>query len=610
MSSIRLRFLSFFGPARDTAVVEFEDGLNVIYGASNTGKSFIVEAIDFMLGGRGPLRDIPERVGYNQVLLAIQSDDDAFSLVRSVEGGAFRMHEGIYSNTLPTGEGRLLAEAHNDRNEENLSAQLLRRLALSERRIRRNRRGDTQSLSFRNLARLIVVNEEEIIQQRSPLSDGNYVADTANLATFKLLLTGVDDSAITQSDESFAVQQSRGAQLDLLDDLITDYRERIKKLSGPPRELEDQLDRLEATLKSQSEDLAISEKQYRDAAAARRDLFKRLEDENTRLTEVVTLLDRFGLLAEHYISDLRRLEAIAESGSLFEALGRGRCPFCGAAAEHHSKGEDCDGNVGPILEAANAEMAKIRVRRTELGATVDALEKERDAIQRRLPRLQKNLTKASEEFSLVVAPLRFARQRYTDLSDKRTDVREALSIYETLQDLEGRKGALEQESASDGNNTFDSGLSTTVVDRFSLIVLDLLKRWHFPGIDRIHFDMKSKDFVINGKPRASFGKGLRAITQSAFSIGLLEYCRRWDTPHPGFVVLDSPLLSYREPEGTEDDLRGHDLDFSFYRSLGEAASGQTIVVENTDPPTDAERKGNYIVFTGVRGRGRFGLFPA
>lgn len=58
----RLRFLSFFGPQKPPAAITFGPGLNVLYGASNTGKSFIVEAIDFMLGGKPPLRDIPERV--------------------------------------------------------------------------------------------------------------------------------------------------------------------------------------------------------------------------------------------------------------------------------------------------------------------------------------------------------------------------------------------------------------------------------------------------------------------------------------------------------------------------------------------------------------------
>ncbi|MGE0063459.1 MAG: AAA family ATPase, partial [Xanthobacteraceae bacterium] len=78
--SIVIRHLTFLGPTRKPARIDFGAGLNVVYGASDTGKSFIVEAIDFMLGGKGPLRDIPERIGYDVVLLGIQCGDDTFSL--------------------------------------------------------------------------------------------------------------------------------------------------------------------------------------------------------------------------------------------------------------------------------------------------------------------------------------------------------------------------------------------------------------------------------------------------------------------------------------------------------------------------------------------------
>ena len=66
------------------------------------------------------------------------------------------------------------------------------------------------------------------------------------------------------------------------------------------------------------------------------------------------------------------------------------------------------------------------------------------------------------------------------------------------------------------------------------------------------FDKETTDFVIDGKPRGSRGKGLRAITHAAVTIALLEYCLENDLPHLGFVVLDSPLLAYFKPEGDED----------------------------------------------------------
>ena len=106
-NGLRLRHLTFHGPVKGFATVSFTAGLNVIFGASNTGKSFIVDTIDFMLGGKGPLRDIPERIGYNQVLLAIETlDGDQFTIVRSTDGGAFRLFSGLYFDVLPEDMGR------------------------------------------------------------------------------------------------------------------------------------------------------------------------------------------------------------------------------------------------------------------------------------------------------------------------------------------------------------------------------------------------------------------------------------------------------------------------------------------------------------------------
>lgn len=610
---LRLRHLSFHGPACKFATISFGPGLNVIHGASNTGKSFIVDSIDFMLGGKGPLRDIPERVGYDQILLAMETlEGEQFTLVRSTEGNAFRLYDELYSDVLPEGEGTTLADIHSDRNEDNLSAYLLAKLDLAHKRVRRNKRGDTNSLSFRNLARLVIINEEEIIQQRSPLSDGNYTADTTNTAVFKLLLTGVDDSALAAAQPRSPEEQSRSAQLDLLDQLIESHRRQVKELAGPPDELEAQRERLDESMRSQGELLTVSETAFKDAAARRRDIARRVEEGRDRLTEITALLERFTLLDAHYRSDTERLRGIEEAGSLFGALGAVVCPFCGSTPEHHRKIE-CDFDADKAVAAAQSEIRKIGVRRSELTQTIATLRKEAVSFERRLPGLEEQLAAVSSEIDRVVSPnLRQLRTAYRQLADKDGEVREALAIYRGLSDLEQRKAALERESgaSSDGGNSLSDGdLPSTTADKFSGIVLSILKDWHFPEIDRVHFEAKTRDLVINGKNRTSFGKGLRAITQAAFTVSLLQYCRQYETPHPGFVILDSPLLSYREPEGDGDDLSGTDLNSHFYEFLAHLPDDrQVLVVENTDPPADIQSSVQTVEFTKIEGVGRYGFF--
>jgi AAA15 family ATPase/GTPase len=53
-----LRRLSFDGPKVEPRFLPFGDGLNIVWGASNAGKSFIVKALDFMAGGGSLLPNI------------------------------------------------------------------------------------------------------------------------------------------------------------------------------------------------------------------------------------------------------------------------------------------------------------------------------------------------------------------------------------------------------------------------------------------------------------------------------------------------------------------------------------------------------------------------
>jgi hypothetical protein len=264
------------------------------------------------------------------------------------------------------------------------------------------------------------------------------------------------------------------------------------------------------------------------------------------------------------------------------------------------------------VAAARGEIAKIGLLRAELGDTVAGLEQEAAAFNRGLPRLEEQLRTVSSEIETIVAP-RLTRMRasYAELADKRGEVREALTMLRTLQDVERRRKALDQEiEKQPGSTIADGDLPSTIAEAFALCVETILKAWHFPDVGRVFFDPKARDLIIGGKPRISYGKGLRAITHAAFTLGLLEYCRSQETPHPGFVILDSPLLAYRAPEGTEDDLRGTDLNTQFYIYLAsQRADRQTIIVENDDPPESIKLLPQTTMFTGNPHSGRFGLFP-
>jgi hypothetical protein len=82
-----------------------------------------------------------------------------------------------------------------------------------------------------------------------------------------------------------------------------------------------------------------------------------------------------------------------------------------------------------------------------------------------------------------------------------------------------------------------SDIPTTVAHSFAKTVESILTGWHFPEAGDVYFDSKMRDLVVAGKSRSAFGKGLRAITHAAFTLGLLAFCRARQTPHTGLCSL-------------------------------------------------------------------------
>jgi len=604
-SYLQLRRIAFSGPDKSSEMT-FYNGVNVICGASDTGKSFLAESIDFMLGG-SKLRDIPEGTPYGEVQFDLNvTSGEKWRLFRSTSGGNFKANDLVNEDT----EDKVLKEKHAHDKTNNLSGFLLDKIGLLGKRILRNKKnGTTQSLSFRNLARLVIVQEGEIQQTGSPFWGGQYTQKTAELATIKLLLTGVDDSNVV---ETTRVGTDKTKQIELIDELLADIRQEITDAGEEEADLKEQTNRLDETIEQRRETLNSVQAKLDILLDQRRKLVDIQTTIQDRLDEIADLLTRFDLLLEHYAVDIDRLTAIQESGSMFAHVESVSCPICGAPPEAQQHDAACDGDVEAIVQAASAEIVKIRQLKDELYGTVSDLNSEAISQAQELLNKNEEYEKVNSRIQETVAPtVSEERASFAELVEKRAEVQKGLELYARLANLEERRKSLEQHEDEEGSSGgVVSGLPDSVAHDFSLRVSRLLNAWEFPGDCLVHFDKGSTDFVIDGKPRGGRGKGLRAITHAAVTIALLEYCQENELPHPGFVVLDSPLLAYFKPEGDDDKLlQGTNLKERFYTYLVEhhSADSQIIIVENQHPPDSVLDGLKMTVFTGNPNEGREGF---
>lgn len=604
-SYLQLRRIAFSGPEK-MAEMTFFDGVNVICGASESGKSFIAESIDFVLGG-SKLKDIPERAPYGEIQFDLDvTSGEKWRFYRATSGGNFRAKSLVDDET----EDEILKEKHVHDETDNMSGFLLEKIGLLGKRILRSKlKGTTQSLSFRNLARLAIVQEGEIQQTGSPFWGGQVIQKSPDLATIKLLLTGVDDSDVV---ETTRVGIDRAKQIELIDELLAEIRQELEDVGEEESDLKDQIGRLDGTIEQRRQTLNSIQAQLDSLLAQRRDLVDVRTAIQDRLDEIADLLTRFDLLLEHYAVDIERLTAIQESGAMFAHVESVPCPLCGASPEAQQHDAACDGDVEAIVQAASAEIKKIARLKGELQATVADLRSEAVSQEQELSDKNEEYENVNTRIQETVAPtVSEERASFSELIEKRAEVQKGLDIYARAAKLEERRTTLEQDEGEEGSSgAIVSGLPDSVAHDFSLRVSKLLQAWDFPGDCLVHFDKETTDFVIDGKPRGSRGKGLRAITHAAVTIALLEYCLENDLPHPGFVVLDSPLLAYFKPEGDEDrQLQGTNLKESFYTYLADhhSSDSQIVIVENQHPPDSVLDRLRMAVFTGNPNEGREGF---
>ena len=613
-AALIIRHLCFTGQDKEPARVDFGSGLNTIYGASETGKSFIMEALDFMMGSSKELRDIPERVGYDRIWLGVEEkDSETFTIERSTSGGQYRCYEGLHVSTPKDIEPLVLSAKHNPTNEKNLSNFLLNKIGLAGKKIRKNVRGETNSLSFRNLAHLCLITEGTIQKEGSPIESGQFTTRTAEMSVFKLLLTGVDDCALQASVPSEKELLTKSAKIEVIDELIVNYQDRLTSLIGEEddeQELSGQLSRLEEALNREKDSIQQSEDKYRGALSSRNELRRKLETASDRRLEVEELIARFNLLDQHYQSDLARLEGVREAGSLVSALSPDDCPMCGSHPDQQHLQSDCDGNVDIVVSAADAESKKISKLRSELQDTLIQLQSEMSAFGSLMPQIVGELEDVDASLKEMMPGLNDKRASYSELIEKKATVQNALNILMSIAELQERRMSVEDTTATKSDTAKPvTDLSSSTLDKFSEFLEGVLKSWSFPEADRVHFDRTDRDFVISGKPRGSRGKGMRAILHAAFTVSLLEYTHANKLPHPGFIALDTPLLAYREPEGEEDDLTGTDVRDKLYEYLAQHSERQTIILENVDPPDALKDDPQTIYFSKNPHHGRYGFFP-
>lgn len=524
--------LTLSGAQKKDAVLEFKKGLNVISGDSDTGKTYAFQCLNYILGSSKEPKKIAEADGYDLITLDFMINDDFLTLERIIGSNKI--------DVINQGKRETLNCKHDARSTNNLSRYLLQLLLEHDDIIvlKNNNSNKKRTLSFRDIIHLCMVAETDIIGEISAFQSIQYAEKTAKESVLKYIITGIDDGKNLESDDVKIENIRRDGVVQFL----------LKKKII----LKEQIEEIE---QNESYQLYLNDNTIPEMIDKIRDLRKTISDYQFEITsnlktirakkqhcfEDEVKISEFQKLRLHYVTELKKNGIISTHADFLTQLPHLGCPICNQKFNPN------------IITPENEEKLFLYFaeKRIELNQKIDDLDSSINDISARLETVSAEVMHLEEKNAQLYAAINKKQSILENLSKNIAIIRQLDEMSKSIDIYRQELISVERDILSYGEKvkrtiSSSSVQNTVQYDAYCSLIKTVLVSWGFSEDIDISFDGKALDLYINKKLRSEWGKGYRAFIMSAMVVGLMRFCCENNLLHPGFVIIDSPLVSLKE----------------------------------------------------------------
>lgn len=582
MKKMILTKLTLSGQGKQDASLSFTNGLNVISGDSDTGKTFSFQCLDYMLGKENPPKDIIEAHGYSIITLEFKVENEVYKIQRKIGEKKFYV---IHNNNYST-----LSYKHDSNSTKNLSRYLLGILLESKDNIfvRTNAQKKVRTLSFRDLAHLCLISETDIIAELSAFQSIQYTEKTVKNSILKYIITGQDDSQMQIEKNAAEETIRRAGVVQFLERKKTEIERDILTIENDERfkfYIEDSsLNEAIITIQTLRKEISNTQQELTNLNAKITTLNKACIEDEANISE-------FKKLETHYNAEHKKIDMISSYADFISQLPRVACPFCKQPIDNKALNDD---DLEELYEYWDASQHELRDKRSELISAIKDIEN----------RLNKNRTELQElknQRDKINSDIKSKEEQLKLLSENIAQMRELDEMKNTLKllkkELLSVSASIEEYSKRILKETEDlTMIDNSQYENYCSIISETLRCWGFADNPQVVFNPNTLDLIIDGKSRDTWGKGYRAFIMSAMAISLMRYCMKYNRLHPGFVIIDSPLVSLKE---RKKDTNNQWIDLYMEKKmiadiLDKDSQNQVIIFENKDLKFDFDY--NYIEY--------------
>jgi hypothetical protein len=621
---LRLRALRLLGAGRHYGVDLTADGdarpLSVIAGEISTGKTSVLEFIDYCLGSSRHPRHLEIQRRVRSVLLEVDIDGDTAVIERptfSNERFATVHRCALDQLAEPhTMERRPLAPPGDP---NSLSSFLLAATGLQGIQLKEaptQPQSGLDPLSFRDVMPLFFLTNQRM-DNKNLLLEGQHMRNLKLVQVIEILFGVYDDQLAAMGDQLDRFKQERK---DLATEIVSletflaenDVPSRLA-LDARSTELKQKLADARAHLDALSARMQAETAYAADARAEYGQLRRQSGESAARVRDRETLLRRLLPLRGQYAEDERKLVFFQEADRLFDPLRVRICPAC--MQELPSPVEIEAGGTCSLCH----QHIPVAPEPVDITAERTAVRTRLQAIDRYIEEVETQLAEASAAYqddlrAETAAQRRLDSQVGKDLSpflaqrDELVRVRAAIEgdEREVAQQVRWRDGLdrrhadaarLDQQITKLGERIAEirgkrpsrAAVTLDLTQRFA----ELLAAFGFPKLDEPEPPYLNDKFVpyVRGNRYTDIGStGALTLISLAWELAIFERAIERGNPHPGFLMIDSPQKNLKpETGGTAGDefvdaaipRRVWEHIVGWSASMGKSA--QIVVVDNLPP---------------------------
>lgn len=578
------------GSGKTDSIIELSNGVNIIYGPSNTGKTYIVKCIDYMFGSEREPIDIS--TGYQYIKIIVRTQCGTITMSRKI--GENKIEVSSKDNNVLS--GKYATKASRTNYDKTINSVWLSLIGINDLHlVISNENYKKQILSWRTFSHMFMLTETKIISEYSAILSGRDTSNTAVIASLIFLLSGQDFAEIETKDTKEIKEAKKNAVKAYINKELFRLSERNQELlaqlkENPNIDIAVEIEKIMA-------EISTNEKRINSSIEENQKILAQLYEKNENLSECNVLLNRYDELTTQYDADLKRLNFIVDGEANLNASFSTHCPFC--------DGEVVVKKNQNYIDAAKSDYKKIKLQAKDLESASKELRSEKLSLEQEIGTLMAKKKSMEELIEKELKPqvfnLKEKLSAYKDAIEcqKEIDILKKLSEQKTADMIEN-----DTDEESELKFKVKEHLDYSFINELSNGIKSFLENCNYDNLLSVIFDKADMDIVINGKKKSSNGKGYNAYFNSAVAIVLSRYMESKAKYSPDFLVLDSPILSLKENEikKPSETMRN-----TLFENIVDNQKGiQTIVIENEIPEINY-KDANIIHFTKEKNNGRYGF---